>query len=508
MSPGKIRSVLIANRGEIALRILRTCREMGIRVIAVYSEPDRSMPHAVQADEAYMIGRAPASESYLRIESLIEVARKARADAVHPGYGFLAENPAFARAVRDAGMRFIGPPAEAIEAMGDKTSARRIVQSSGVPVVPGSERPIENLAEAEEFCHRIGFPVLLKAAAGGGGKGMRTVESPAELPSSLRAARSEAGSAFGDPRIYIEKYLEKPRHIEFQILADEYKNVIHLGERECSLQRRHQKIIEESPSVLMDETLRQRMGETAVRAALACGYVNAGTIEFLVDRKRNFYFLEMNTRLQVEHPVTEERTGIDLVAEQIRIAEGMPLNRPQDSVRFRGHAIECRVCAEDPQNDFFPSTGRLLYVRPPQGPGLREDRGYDQGSEVSVYYDSLLAKVIAWAPTRDAAIQRIKRALQEYRIIGVTTNIGFLLSLIDHPAFVQGELSTGFLHQHFPNGHARVPPVSSVQAAAALCVTLRTQVDGKTATAGGVDYGRGRRGWKSLRSRNVRQKRG
>ena len=506
--PKQINSVLIANRGEIALRILRTCKEMGIRVIAVYSEADRSMPHVSQADEAYMIGPSQASESYLKMGKLIDVARASRADAIHPGYGFLAENPAFASAVRDAGMIFIGPPPEAILAMGDKTSARRLVSHSGVPVVPGTESPLETPEEAEAVCRDLGFPVLLKAAAGGGGKGMRTVHSPADLPSSFRAARSEAQSAFGDPRIYIEKLLEQPRHIEFQILADAHGAAIHLGERECSLQRRHQKVIEESPSVLLDEDLRSRMGKTAVRAALACGYVNAGTIEFLVDREKNFYFLEMNTRLQVEHPVTEERTGIDLVAEQIRLAQGLPLELRQDSIAFRGHAIECRICAEDPEHGFLPSTGRLIYVKPPQGPGIREDRGYEQGSEVSVYYDSLLSKLIAWAPTRNAAIQRMRRALQEYRIMGVMTNISMLLSLIEHQSFVRGDLSTDFITRHSQSLHNRELSESSLRAAAALCVSLHTQSHEAPARAPITGPARAARGWKTLRTKSMRRHRG
>ena len=506
--PNQIRSVLIANRGEIALRILRTCREMGIRVIAVYSDADRSMPHVVQADEAHLIGPAQASESYLKMETLIEIARKSKADAIHPGYGFLAENPQFARTVRKAGIIFIGPPPEAIQAMGDKTSARRLVSSSGVPVVPGTEDPIETPEEAEEVSRRIGFPVLLKAAAGGGGKGMRTVHSPQDLPASFRAARSEAQSAFGDPRVYIEKLLEQPRHIEFQILADTHGAAIHLGERECSLQRRHQKIIEESPSVFVDEGLRTRMGNTAVRAALACGYVNAGTIEFLVDKDKNFYFLEMNTRLQVEHPVTEERTGLDLVAEQIHLAQGRALEHTQDSVSFRGHAIECRVCAEDPQNDFLPSTGKLSYVRPPQGPGIREDRGYEQGSNISVYYDSLLAKVIAWAPNRNAAIQRMRRALQDYRIMGVTTNISMLLSLIEHPAFARGDFSTDFISRHALDLQGRDLPPSSLHAAAALSVSLHTQGHNNLATSSPARPSRHHRGWKTLRTQSLRRPRG
>ena len=502
-----IRTLLIANRGEIALRILRTCRERGIRVIAVYSDADRTMPHVVQADEAYPIGPAPASESYLKISALIDVARRAGADAVHPGYGFLAENPEFARAVHEAGLIFVGPPPEAIEAMGDKTSARKLVTASGVPVVPGSGQPLNDLQEAEQFCRKIGYPVLLKAAAGGGGKGMRSVQGPADLASSFRAAKSEAQSAFGDARVYVEKFLEHPRHIEFQILADQHGNAIHLGERECSLQRRHQKIIEESPSVLLDPDMRRRMGETAVRAALSCGYVNAGTIEFLVDREKNFYFLEMNTRLQVEHPVTEERTGLDLVAEQIRIAEGFPLERTQEMVDFRGHAIECRVCAEDPSNGFLPSTGTLTYLRPPQGPGVREDRGFDAGNDISVYYDSLLAKLITWAPTREAAIQRMRRALQEYRIAGVTTNISLLISLIEDPAFVAGDLSTAFVQHHLDTHPRRGLSDSAIQAAAAICAGMHARGATDHAVTG-APPGHRRGGWTSLRHKGWRPTRG
>jgi len=439
------RKILIANRGEIAVRIMRTCRELGVGTVAVYSDADAAMPHVFAADEAYRIGPPPSRESYLRIDTLLDVARRSGAEAIHPGYGFLAENPVFAAAVADAGLIFIGPPASAIRAMGDKTSARSLVKKAGVPIVPGTEEPLRNVEEARTFIRTHGTPALLKAAAGGGGKGMRVVHTVDELPSAFAQAQSEARSAFGDERIYIEKYLEQPRHVEIQILADAHGSVIHLGERECSIQRRHQKIIEESPSVLVDEAIRAAMGETACRAARACGYVNAGTIEFLVDRSRNFYFLEMNTRLQVEHPVTELRTGLDLVAEQLKIAAGQPLGIRQEDVRWSGHAIECRICAEDPANDFFPSTGRITQLRPAQGPGMREDRGIEVGSEVSLFYDPLLSKVIAWADDREHAIARMIRALREYEVTGVTTNVGVHLFVLQHPEFRAGTYDTGFL---------------------------------------------------------------
>ncbi len=447
--PVPIRSVLVANRGEIAVRIIRTCREAGIRSVAVFSDADRVMPHVRMADEAYRLGPPPSRESYLLMDRILDIARSSHVDAIHPGYGFLSENAVFAQKVAEAGFRWVGPPASAIRAMGDKTAARALVQKAGVPIIPGTDGPIQDVEEAQRFCARAGFPVLIKAAAGGGGKGMRIARTPDELPSLLEQAQSEARSAFGDARVYIERYLEEPRHIEFQILADEAGNVVHLGERECSIQRRHQKVVEESPSVLVDESLRSRMAETAIAAARACGYVNAGTIEFLVDRNKQFYFLEMNTRLQVEHPVTELRTGIDLVKAQLEIASGTPLWFSQKDIQFSGHAIECRICAEDPVNGFLPSTGTITRLRTPGGPGIREDRGFEVGGEVSVYYDSLIAKLVTWAPDRAGAIARMQRALGEYAIEGVATNIPVCEFVMQHPAFRGGTFDTGFLQAYY-----------------------------------------------------------
>jgi acetyl-CoA carboxylase biotin carboxylase subunit len=448
-----LHKILIANRGEIALRIMRTCRELGIETVAVFSAADQTAPHVLAADQSYYIGPPPPGESYLAIESLIAVALKAGVDAIHPGYGFLSENPEFARRVREAGLVFIGPTAETIAAMGDKTAARKLARSAGVPIIPGTEDAVVGVEAVEKFCLDHGFPILLKAAAGGGGKGMRIVREGSELRSAFLGARSEARSAFGDDRLFIEKYLQSPRHIEFQILGDAFGNTIHLGERECSIQRRHQKIIEESPSVAVDDELRSVMGETAVRCAMACKYVNAGTVEFLVDRDGKFYFLEMNTRLQVEHPVTEMRTGLDLVALQIRIAQGERLPLRQEEVGFRGHAIECRICAEDPANNFLPASGRICHLRTPSGPGVREDRGIEEGGEVGLYYDSLLAKLVTWAETRDLALARMRRALMEYEIVGVQTNIPLCLFVIDDADFRSGSFTTEFLHDHvMPEG--------------------------------------------------------
>ena len=507
-----IRTVLIANRGEIAVRIIRTCREMGIRTVAVYSDADRMSPHVLMADAAYRLGPPPARESYLRMDVLLAVARESGTDAVHPGYGFLSENAAFAAAVQDAGLIWIGPPASAIRAMGDKTAARALMTKAGVPTVPGTDGPVGSREEAEAFCRTAGFPVLIKAAAGGGGKGMRVVQTGAELAGSLEQAQSEARSAFGDARVYIERYLEQPRHIEFQILADAHGVVIHLGERECSIQRRHQKVVEESPSVLLDEALRHTMGQTAVRAAQACGYVSAGTIEFLVDRDRRFYFLEMNTRLQVEHPITELRTGSDLVREQIRIASGEPLGITQDDVRFSGHAIECRICAEDPANGFLPSNGRITRLRAPAGPGVREDRGVNEGGEVSVYYDPMIAKLIVWAKDRRAAIERMRRALAEYEVEGVTTNIPACNFVLAHPSFESGTYDTGFFQRWYRPEEQPGPEQGEAEAMALLAVWLER--NGGLASGSGEISGNGvvvspaspagRDGWKAGRIRALR----
>ncbi|MBU0509594.1 acetyl-CoA carboxylase biotin carboxylase subunit [bacterium] len=437
-----IGSVLIANRGEIAVRIARTCREMGIRMIGVYSEADRHALHVETMDEAYPVGPAPSAESYLRQDRILEVAAKAQAEAVHPGYGFLAENAEFAQRVVDAGLIWIGPPASAIAAMGSKTQARAIMSKAGVPVVPGSEGAISSVEEADAFARRVGYPVLIKAVAGGGGKGMRVVESSAGLRNAFEAARREALAAFGDGSVYVEKYLAQPRHIEIQILADTHGNVIHLGERECSIQRRHQKIIEESPSVAVTPELRRRMGETAVAAARACGYVNAGTVETIMDRDGHFYFLEMNTRLQVEHPVTEEVTGLDLVRLQILITSGEKLPLRQEDIVRRGHAIEIRVYAEDVPNGFLPSTGKLKRLKAVAGPGVREDSGLREGDEVTRFYDPMLGKLIVHAETREAARQRAIRVLRESEVAGVRSNLPFCLHILETAAFERGDFHT------------------------------------------------------------------
>ena len=495
----QIRKILIANRGEIALRIIRTCRELGIRTVAVYSDADRTMPHVVRADEAFRIGPPPSRESYLAMDQILRVARASGADAIHPGYGFLSENAEFARRVRDAGLRFIGPTPEAISAMGDKTEARRLVQRAGVPTIPGTDRSLASEEDAGKFCEEVGYPVLIKAAAGGGGKGMRVVERAKDFSTLFTAAQGEARSAFGDPRVYLEKYLEGPRHIEFQILADHYGSTVHLGERECSIQRRHQKVVEESPSSIIDEDMRRRMGETAVNAAKACGYENAGTIEFLVDAQRNFYFLEMNTRLQVEHPVTELRTGLDLVARQIRIAEGEPLGFTQDEVSFRGHAIECRICAEDVGNGFLPVTGTLTHLRPSQGIGVRDDRGVEVGDEISVYYDSMIAKLIVWGATRTEAIERMKRALAEYEILGVQTTIPLCLFVMRHPGFVKGEFTTHFLADQFSPDDLRRSSVSSEIAAGVVAALMEDRVRNALTSAHGSSPNGSGAAWKAKR---------
>jgi acetyl-CoA carboxylase, biotin carboxylase subunit len=443
------RKVLIANRGEIAVRIIRTLREMGIRPVAVYSDADRAALHVRMADEAAHIGPALSTESYLRIDRMLEAARAHGAEAIHPGYGFLSENAEFAAACERSGIVFIGPPAEAIRKMGSKTAARALAIEAGIPVVPGMERAASDAAEARRFAHDCGFPVLLKAIAGGGGKGMRRVDRDDELDSAFRDAQSEAERAFGDPGIYVEKLIEQARHIEIQLLGDRHGRMIHLGERECSLQRRHQKIMEECPSPLVAEhpEMRRAMGEAATKIARAAGYSNAGTIEFLVDARRNFYFLEMNTRLQVEHPVTELETGLDLVRLQVEIAAGEPLRIRQEDIAWRGAAIECRVYAEDPDQQFFPSPGRITHLDRPSGPGIRLDSGVYPGWTVPIEYDPLLAKLAVWAGSRDEAIARMIRALDEYHVVGIKTNLGFFRQLLEDDQFRRGELHTGMVDE-------------------------------------------------------------
>ncbi len=450
MTPGAGRrfdKVLVANRGEIALRVVRACRELGLASVAVYSEPDEFSPHVLSADEAVPIGPAPAAESYLRVEAILEAAAATGAGAIHPGYGFLAENAEFARRVEEAGLVFVGPPADAIAAMGDKTEARARMRAAGVPVVPGSEGPAASAGQARLEAEAIGFPVLLKAAAGGGGKGMRVVGSAAELERSFEAAAREAGQAFGDPRVYVERFLPAPRHIEIQVLGDRSGRVIHLGERECSIQRRHQKLIEEAPSPALDPATREAMGAVAVAAAEAVGYVGAGTVEFLFE-DGEFWFLEMNTRIQVEHPVTELVTGVDLVRWQLRIAAGEPLDLEVSPEWPVGHAIECRISGEDPVAGFVPSTGRVESLEVPSGPGVRWDGGIARGIEVGLHYDPLLAKLVVHAPTRAQAIDRMRRALRELQIEGVRTTQPFHLAVMDEPDFRAGRLSVRYVEDH------------------------------------------------------------
>jgi len=441
--------ILIANRGEIAVRVERACREMGIRTVAVYSDVDRHALHVRYADEAYRIGPPPAAESYLVIDRIFEVARESGAEAIHPGYGFLAENPVFAERCEKEGVRLIGPSAHAMRTMGSKTVARKTVQAAGVPVVPGTVDPISTEEEVFRVAKQIGFPVMLKATAGGGGKGLRLVQSEGDLRSALRMAKSEAKSAFSDDSVYIEKYIENPRHVEIQILGDRHGNCVHLCERECSIQRRHQKVIEESPSVIITPEIRAAMGKVAIDAARAVAYEGAGTIEFLVDRDRNFYFLEMNTRLQVEHPVTEMVTGIDIVKEQIRIAAGLPLSIRQESVRQDGHAIECRIYAEDPDRNFMPCPGLITSLRTPGGPGVRDDSGVFEGFEIPIFYDPIISKLVAWGKTREEAVARMKRALREYVVTGVKTTIPFHIRVMNNRNFLEGTFDTNFIDQVF-----------------------------------------------------------
>jgi acetyl-CoA carboxylase biotin carboxylase subunit len=466
------RKVLIANRGEIALRILRACRELGLSSVAVYSDVDRAATYVLEADEAYRLGPAPAQESYLRGDLILEIARRTGAGAIHPGYGFLSENADFAQSCENSGIKFIGPPSSAMRILGSKTNARQAADEAGMPRTPGCVHALASPEEAADVAAGVGYPVMLKAAAGGGGKGMRAVFAPEDLPSAFASASSEAERAFGSGDVYLEKLIEHPRHIEIQVLADEHGHCVSLGERECSVQRRHQKVIEEAPSPIVDAKLRRRMGDAAVRLARSAGYTNAGTIEFLVDEKQNFYFLEMNTRLQVEHPVTELVTGHDLVHLQIRIAQGEPLPFAQSDIQLRGHAIECRIYAEDPSNGFMPSPGRINRLLQPGGPGIREDCGIYEGWVVPMDYDPMLSKLIAFAPTREMAIARLLRALDEYVIGGIRTNLGLFRRILRDADFRAARIDTGYLDRllaaapplpaTIENGHATVPAVAAV----------------------------------------------
>ncbi len=497
------KKILIANRGEIALRVLRACHEMGIAAVVVYSDVDRAALHVRKADEAYPIGAAAASESYLNIHKILDVAGRTAADAIHPGYGFLSENAKFAEACADAGVKFIGPTAAAMEAMGSKTRARQAMEKAGVPLVRGTSRGVESFEEAEQVAARIGYPVMLKAAAGGGGKGMRLVHAAEELKSSLEAARSEAERSFGDREVYIEKAIVNPRHIEMQVLADEHGNTVYLGERECSLQRRHQKVLEEAPSPIVDADMRRRMGEVAVRVARVANYTNAGTVEFLVDQsekdqQKNFYFLEMNTRLQVEHPVTELITGLDLVHLQICIAAGEKLPFTQDEVRMRGHAIECRIYAEDPDNSYFPSPGKITLLQEPSGPGVRIDSGMYEGWNVPIDYDPLLAKLIGYGSDREQAIARLTRALDEYFVGGIKTNVSLFRRILHDADFRAARLDTGFLDRMLKRTESK-PGDSKAGEVAAIAAGLFAAL-GSTGQGTGNGTGSGSRAAENVKS--------
>ncbi|MBK9174890.1 MAG: acetyl-CoA carboxylase biotin carboxylase subunit [Flavobacteriales bacterium] len=473
MAKKKIQKLLVANRGEIALRVMRSAREMGIRTVAVYSEADRSAPFVRFADEAVCIGPPPSKESYLVIDKLVQVCKDLNVDAVHPGYGFLSENGEFARALEKAGVIFVGPSPKAMKVMGDKLAAKAAVKQFDVPLVPGTEGAVSGLEEAINVAKTIKFPILIKAAAGGGGKGMRVVEKESELKEGLERAISEATNAFGDGSVFIEKYVAGPRHIEVQVMADTHGNTCYLFERECSIQRRHQKVVEEAPSAVLTPELRKRMGEAAVAVAKSVDYVGAGTVEFLLDEGGDFYFMEMNTRLQVEHPVTEMITGLDLVKLQIRVAEGEELPFTQDELRINGHAIEVRVYAEDPMNNFLPDIGRLTTYRPPQGPGVRVDDGFEEGMEIPIHYDPMIAKLITHGATREEAITRMERAIDDFAITGVETTLPFCLFVMGHPAFRRGTYDTHFVRDHFKP--EALEHLDAAEAAAAALVAAATR---------------------------------
>lgn len=450
MSPTiKIKKILIANRGEIAVRVIRSAKELNIKTVAVYSDADRIAPHVRMADEAVYLGASPSSQSYLQIDKIIEACKKLNVDAIHPGYGFLSENAVFAEKVEKAGIVFIGPPAEAIRVMGSKIEAKKAVAAYGVPLIPGTKQAITDLDEAKQTAEKIGYPVMLKASAGGGGKGMRIVEREEEFEEAMQRAVSEAESAFGDGAVFIEKYITSPKHIEFQVLGDIHGNIIHLFERDCSVQRRHQKVVEEAPSTILTEELRKEMGACAVNVARACGYYGAGTVEFIVDEQLNYYFLEMNTRLQVEHPITEQITGVDLVRQQIRVAEGKALSFKQEDLTISGHSIEVRVYAENPMNNFLPDIGTLQRYRLPGGGGVRVDGGYVQGMEIPIYYDPMISKLIVRAKTRKEAIAKMKRAIEGYKITGIETTLSFCKFVMEHESFVSGKYDTNFVKDYF-----------------------------------------------------------
>ncbi|KAA9339824.1 acetyl-CoA carboxylase biotin carboxylase subunit [Hymenobacter busanensis] len=486
----KITKLLVANRGEIALRVLRSAREMGLQTVAIYSEADRNALHVRYADEAVCVGPPASKDSYLRGDKIIEVCKQLGVDAIHPGYGFLSENAEFARMVKEAGIIFVGPSPEAMNIMGDKLSAKQAVQAYNIPLVPGTAEAISDVEEAKRIAETVGFPILIKASAGGGGKGMRLVHAAAEFEEQMQLAINEAVSAFGDGAVFIEKFVTGPRHIEIQVLGDEHGNIVHLFERECSIQRRHQKVIEEAPSSVLTPELRAEMGRCAVDVARACNYTGAGTVEFLLDDQRNFYFLEMNTRLQVEHPVTECITGLDLVKEQIKVAQGLPLSFRQEDLTITGHAVELRVYAEDPQNNFLPDIGNLaVYVRP-QGPGVRVDDGFEQGMDIPIYYDPMIAKLVTYGKDRTEAIERMLRAIDEYQITGIETTLPFGRFVLRHPAFVSGDFDTNFIKDHFqPSVLANNAPNAELeQLAAVFAAKLLTEQKGAAVLENGATH--------------------
>jgi len=501
VSTRPIQTVLVANRGEIAVRVLRTCHDSGLDTVAVYSDPDRAAPHVRRADEAYRVGPAAAAASYLDQEAILEVAQRSGADAIHPGYGFLSENADFAEACADAGVHFVGPPPEAIRAMGDKTAARELMAEAGVPMAPGTTDAVADAEEGAAVAEEIGYPVLIKAAAGGGGKGMRIVREPDNFAGAMERARGEAASSFGDGRVFVEKYIEAPRHVEFQILADHHGHTIHLFERECSIQRRHQKVIEEAPSSVLTPEVRREMGAAAVAAAEACGYQNAGTVEFLVDRDLNYYFMEMNTRLQVEHPVTEWITGVDLVAEQLRVAQGEELGYTTEDLSINGHAVESRVYAEDPASNFLPDPGPLRRHAAPSGFGVRVDAGVEEGGEVLVHYDPMISKLTTWGRDRAAAIDRMVRALDEYEVAGMATTIPFCRFAMTHEGFRDGTFTTHFVDDEFDPSVLQADDAEH-EALAALAATLyyaRTQEEDAPEIASVEDGHSGLSPWRRRR---------
>ena len=491
--------ILIANRGEIALRVMRSCREMGIKTVAVFSEADRNAPFVRYADEAVCIGPPPSNKSYLDMDKIIQVAKDLKVDGIHPGYGFLSENAEFATRVKEAGIIFIGPSPEAMDMMGDKLSAKAAAKKYKIPLVPGSDGAIQGVKEGKKIAEQTGFPLLVKASAGGGGKGMRIVERIEDFEEQMKLAVSEATSAFGDGSVFIEKYVTSPRHIEIQVLGDTHGNVVYLFERECSIQRRHQKVIEEAPSSIVTHEIRKEMGECAVNVAKACNYVGAGTVEFIVDDKKKFFFLEMNTRLQVEHPVTEMITGIDLVKEQIKVARGEKLSFKQEDLKINGHAIEIRVYAEDPANNFLPDIGKLTTYKAPQGPGVRVDDGFEEGMDIPIYYDPMISKLITHGKTREEAIYRMVRAIEDYRIVGVETTLDFCKFVLQHEAFVSGKFDTHFINHHFTPDLLKKEHADESVVAALVAAHLVTNKKPKTAVLQTESTDKGKSKWKANR---------